>query len=173
MKVTEGTNMNEWEEIYMFPGYSVSPSGFVRNDDTGRLLARTINQRGIVTVGLMRNRHHHCRAVINLVANAYLPRPHNREADFDTPINRDGDRSNVHVDNLMWRPNWFAIKYFRQFRVGHVGIMRPIEDISTHRVYENSWEAAVTHGLLDREILVATIAHTYVFPTFQRFRVIT
>lgn len=160
-----------WEPIPDFPGYSVSREGQIMNEDTGRIMALTRNQHGILQVGLMRNGVQCKRGVALLVARAFLPPP--VPETFDTVINLDGDRSNCHELNLMWRPRWFAVKYHRQFFNGQRGFDQPIQDIHTGVRYKNSWEAAIRHGLLDREILIATLNRTYVWPTYQEFRVIS
>lgn len=162
--------MEEWTQINEFPGYSISSHGRVRNEDTGRLLALLRNQQGIVHVGLMRGLTQFKRSVVVLVANYFLP-PSKLEA-FDTPIQLDGDRSNANVQNLMWRPRWFAIRYHRQFHRPNLGIVVPIRETRTGEEFDNSWEAAIKYGLIDKEILDATLNRTYVWPTYQTFEVI-
>jgi len=131
-----------------------------------------INQGGVVNVGLTDDYGQHKRAVAPLVASAFLPKiPRQRDA-FDTPINLDGDRSNNDVNNLMWRPRWFAVKYFQQFNSEPKGYRVPIEDIKTGERFETSWEAATTYGLLDIDIVVAMERNTWVFPTYQKFRIV-
>lgn len=161
--------MDEWREVREFPGYSVSRDGLVRNDETGRFMTLLRNQGGIINVGLTKNLVQYKRSVTVLVAEAFLP-THPLES-FDTPINLDGDRSNNHVDNLMWRPRWFAVKYFQQFTNGLRGYSVPIIDINSGEQFQTSWEAATKYGLIDREIMIATLNRTYVWPTYQRFRV--
>lgn len=164
--------MEIWRTIRSFPGYSVSDYGRVRNDETERVMALLKNQQGIVNVGMTMNHVQYKRSVALLVATAFLPKqPQQRDA-FDTPINLDGDRSNNHVINLMWRPRWFAVKYFRQFHSYQRGFDVPIEEVNTGERFETSWEAAIKYGLLDREILLATLNRTYVWPSYQKFRVI-
>jgi hypothetical protein len=160
----------EWRSIRDFPGYEVSEAGSVRNMETGRVMSLLVNQRGIVNVGLTRNLKQYKRSVSLLVAESFIPvRP---GQNFNTPINLDGDRFNNSVANLMWRPRWFATEYFRQFITGPVGFTRPIQELGTKERFETSWEAALKFGLLDYEILQATMNRTYVWPTYQRFRVI-
>jgi hypothetical protein len=161
--------MMEWAPIEEFPGYSISSDGRVRNDDRNRLIVLTKNQQGVTQVGLMKNRDQHKRGVALLVAKAFLTPP--SLPAFNTPINLDGDRSNCHVENLMWRPRWFAIKYHQQFHNDLRGFTDPIVDLKTGERFENSWQAAIKYGLLDREILIATLNRTYVWPTYQEFRV--
>lgn len=165
--------MEVWREIRAFPGYSVSDEGRVRNNETGRTMALLKNQNGIVNVGLTKDLVQYKRSVAILVASVFVPKlPQHREA-FDTPINLDGDRTNNHVTNIMWRPRWFAVKYFRQFREGYqIGFAMPIEEATTGEQFKSSWDAATKYGLLDREIFVSTINRTYVWPTYQKFRVL-
>lgn len=160
----------DWAEIEEFPGYSVSAEGQIRNDHTGRILALTRTQRGVIQVGLVSNGVQHKRGVALLVATAFLPPP--VPDTFDTPIHLDGDLSNNNISNLMWRPRWFAIRYQRQFSNGKRGFDQPIMDTGTGEWFPDSWSAATKYGLLDREILVATLNRTYVWPTYQRFKVV-
>lgn len=162
--------IEEWRIIPEFQSYSVSSLGRVRNEDTGRYMALAQNQHGIVHVGLCRGKVQFKRSVPLLVARAFLPIPTN--PSFDSPIQLDGDRINVAADNLAWRPKWFAVKYHLQFHFPPGGFIVPIVEIGTGETFRNSWEAATKYGLLDREIFLATINRTYVWPTYQEFRVI-
>ena len=162
--------MEEWRSIPGFENYAVSDQGRVMNLDTDYFMALTRNQRGILMVGLVRDGVQYKRSVTVLVADAFLE-PHKLPA-FDTPVNLDGDRTNNEVENLVWRPRWFAVKYAQQFYSSERGFLVPIEDIATGETFPTSWEAATKYGLLDREILTATINHTFVWPTYQRFRVL-
>lgn len=163
--------MNEhWKTIEFFHNYSVSNFGNVRTNKSGRILSISPNQFGVVQVGLMRDGVQYHRSVPLLVAKAFLPI---KPAPFDTPINLDGDRNNNHVDNLIWRPRWFAIKYNRQFRYrSERHISNPIVDLKTNEISPNSFECAKRYGLLEEEIVLAIINRTYVWPTYQEFGVI-
>jgi hypothetical protein len=164
--VTGWVTMKEWRTIRNFTDYSVSNYGVVRNDDTGRIMSLLVNQTGVVHVGLTRNRKLHKRAVALLVAETFLKRK--PEETFVTPINLDGDRFNNHVGNLVWRPRWFAVKYFQQFRrvAEKTG---PIEEMKTHEVFETPWEAVTKYGLLYEDILLSLNYGRRVWPTGQRF----
>jgi hypothetical protein len=133
-------------------------------------MAILINQSGIPNVGLTRNRMQHKRAVAPLVAEVWLPRPHHDA--FDTPINLNGDRLNNTVPNLAWRPRWFAVRFFRQFHLPDHAVNRPIEDMKTGEMFEDSWEAVKKYGLLNHDIIIAMLNNTYVWPTYQRFRLL-
>lgn len=158
-----------WQEIIEFPSYSVSDTGLVRNEDTGRTMTQHVNQRGIANVSFNRRGTQYKRSVTVLVATAFVTMA--RPLSFDTPINLDGDRLNNHSGNLLWRPRWYATKYFQQFLADPTGIDRPIQELKTSEVFKSSWDAALTFGLLNFEIVKSISNRTYAWPTYQRFRV--
>lgn len=159
-----------WKPIDFFPGYSVSDHGRIRTDKTGRILALNENQFGVLQVGLMRDGVQHHRSVPLLVAKAFILR---ENIPFDTPINLDGDRHNNRVDNLVWRPRWFAIKYNQQFRQPYENpIMSQIIDLNTREISENSFECARRYGLLEQDLVLSILNRTYVWPTYQEFGIL-
>lgn len=159
----------EWREIWDFPGYSVSNTGLVRNDRKDKIMTLSATQRGIVYVSLNRRGDHFKRSVSVLVAEAFVTTA--KKLSFDTPINLDGDRENNCADNLMWRPRWYAIDYFRQFRDRIDGINSPVQEFKSGDIFKNSWQAALCFGLLEREIVRSIVYLTYALPTYQRFRI--
>ena len=169
--------MENWASIPSFPGYSVSDTGLVRNDETERVLVRLVNPHGNVYVGLVHDGQQFNRSVARLVAEAFLPRHHYHA--FDTPINLDGDRTHLGVTNLMWRPRWFAVKYHQQFKKVW-SENRAIVDVDSGARYRNSMYAAKTHGLLALNVFEWALMYDYymdkevegVFPTNQRFRLV-
>lgn len=164
------TDIERWKEIPDFPGYSVSSHGRVVNDETGREMAITQNQGGVTMVGLTKGLKQYRRSVTLLVADAFLD-PLETPTTFDTPIQLDGDRWNNRVDNLMWRPRAFAVKYHRQFeREPFVPV--PIYEEATGEEFPTSREAAVKYGLLETEIFRALRNKTYVWPTYQIFHLV-
>jgi len=159
-----------WKTIHLFEDYSVSDHGNVRSDKSGRNLALNENQFGLLQVGLMRNGVQYHRSVTLLVARAFLEPV---GGPFDTPINLDGNRHNNHVENLSWRPRWFAIKFNRQFRYSdEYFIDSPIVDQKTGEISDNSLECAKKYGLLQYDIYLAIMNRTYVWPTYQEFGIV-
>jgi len=162
--------MELWEPIELFPEYSVSNRGRIRTDKSGRILALSENQFGLLQVGLMRDGLQHHRSVPLLVAKAFLPYV---PGPFDTPINLDGDRHNNAVENLLWRPRWFAIRYNQQFKRPYENpILAPIIDLKTGEISENSMDCAMRYGLLEKDIVLSILNRTYVWPTYQEFGVV-
>lgn len=157
-----------WVEIFEFPGYLVSDRGNVLNTKTGAVLKITKNAHECRMVGLMKDGVQHKRSLALLVARAFIPDPQHEV--FDTPIHLDGDRNNIHYQNLMWRPRWFARRYMRQFTDNHPTYAYPIEDVDTGWQYASSMDAAMTHGLLDIDIYEGMMNNVYVWPTHQTFR---
>ena len=156
-----------WRTIENFPGYSVSSRGRIRTDKTGRILSLSENQFGLLQVGMMRDGVQYHRSVPLLVAKAFIPQP---SGLFNTPINLDGDRHNNQVENLVWRPRWFAAKYNRQFRIPYENpILAPIVELETGEVSENSFECAKRYGLLEQDLVMSILNDTYVWTTFQKF----
>jgi hypothetical protein len=159
-----------WRKIDSFPGYSVSDHGRVRADKTGRFLSLSQNQYGLVHVGLMKEGLQYHRSVPLLVARAFLLQDN---LLFDTPINLDGDRHNNRLENLLWRPRWFAIRYNQQFRQPYENpITSRIVDLKTGEISENSAHCAQRYGLLEQDLVLSIMNRTYVWPTYQEFGIV-
>jgi hypothetical protein len=128
------------------------------------------NQFGLLQVGMMRDGVQHHRSVPLLVAKAFLPQ---HSGPFDTPINLDGDRHNNHVDNLAWRPRWFAIRYNQQFKHPYeLPIHADLIDLKTGQVSEGSLACAKQYGLLEQDVVLSILNRTYVWPTYQEFAIL-
>lgn len=157
----------EWVPIEGFPGYSINPLGQVVRDSSSRLIHPRFNQYGVPYVGLMRDWKQCNRSLPRLVAEHFLSPP---SEIFDTPINLDGDRENCCVDNLMWRPRWYAVHYNNQFKDRYENpINAPIKALDTHEVFPDSLSAACRYGLLEREVVLAVLNNTCTWPTYQFF----
>jgi len=162
--------MEVWRPILEFPRYSVSDKGRVRNDESGRIMRLSMNQYGVLTVGLMYCGTQFRRSVPLLVANEFVP---GGTETFDTPICMDGDRFNVRANNLIWRPRWFAVKYNRQFVEPYpYPIRRPIRNIVTGEAFPDSTEASKWYGILEEDLVESIDLRTYVFPLFQEFEIL-
>lgn len=157
----------EWVVVEGFPGYSVNPLGRVRKDSSGRALQPRINQYGVPYVGLMRNWKQCIRSLPKLVATAFLPI---QNPIFDTPINKNGDRVDCRVENLAWRPRWYAVSYNNQFEDRYENpINATVIDAETAEGFPNSFAAAIHFGLLEREVVLSILNHTLAWPTYQQF----
>lgn len=158
---------DDWSPVEGFPGYSLNPLGQVRHDYSKRLLGPRINQYGVMYVGLMRDDRQHIRSLPRLVAQAFVDRP---SEIFDTPINKDGDRTNCRADNLAWRPRWYAVKYNRQFEIRYdQPILASIRAVDDDLVFPDSLAAACHYGVLEQEIVLAVLNRTFAWPSYKFF----
>jgi NUMOD4 motif len=167
-----------WKDIEGFPDYSVSDLGRIRTNRSGRILVTYETQSGLVQVGMMKHEDFHGnkrgkqfhRSVPLLVAKAFIVQP---PGPFDTPINLDGNRHNNRVDNLAWRPRWFAVRYNKQFRRPYPNsIFYPLQDKKSGEICSNSFECAKCYGLLEEDVVLSVLNNTFVWPTYQQFRVL-
>ena len=158
-----------WEslETIGFPGYIISNKGEVRNEKNGRVLKLSANQYGVVRVGLMKREEGKqiTLSLSRLVARMFVP---GHGPTFNTPINLNGNREDCTAENLAWRPRWFAVKYFAQFK-GEPLLAVEICDIETLWEFENSRDAAVKNGLLEEDVMKSVVNGDPCFPTWQRF----
>lgn len=163
--------MSDWEPIVGFPGYSITREGRVRHDKNQRPVRPRYNQYGVPYVGLMRDWQQCSRSLPRLVATMFLAPPTDI---FNTPIQLDGDPENCHVDNLMWRPRWYAVKYKRQFEERYdQRIDEPIHAVDKYEQFPNSFEAACRYGLLEKEVVLSIVNNTPAWPTYQEFELVT
>jgi hypothetical protein len=139
-----------WIRSVAFPDYSISNFGDVVNEVTERLLRQNVTLDGVAKVDLFKDGIKYTRSVKRLVAEAFVE---GRIENFDTPINLDGDKSNNRVDNLMWRPRWFAMKYTHQFdQIPDIHRAGPIRDVRTRDRYFDVYEAGTFNGILFKDI---------------------
>ena len=156
-----------WQSIINYPLYEVSNHGEIRNKNSGRPVRLSTTRQGGVKVSLICGTTRHTRSVKVLVADAFV----DGQTDvYDTPIQLDGDQSNVDASNLMWRPRWFAWRYARQFHKADTYIgLGPLCDQKTGLMYKDIYEAATKNGLLFLEIQMSLVNRVPVFPTFHLF----
>lgn len=161
----------EWAslETLGFPLYEISNDGLVRNSHNGKMMKLSGNQDGIIRVGLMKQdiNKQVTLSVLRLVARMFVP---GSSASFDTPIQLNGNRSDCSAENIMWRPRWFAVKYFNQFEETDTPLFKAeIYDVETSREYMDSREVASVNGLLESAVMKSVVDGSPCFPTWQRF----
>lgn len=141
-----------WKKIPDYP-YSVSDTGLVRNDRTGRILKRQVNTWGYYTVSLSVG----CKPVMflvhRLVACAFIPNPN----DYPEVNHIDGNTLNTSVDNLEWCSRSMNMRH-RVDVLGHKSpryviekmtavLRKPIVCVETGVVYNSVAEASLSLGL--------------------------
>lgn len=164
-----------WEVILGFENYEISDLGRCVNRTTGHVLTMQISTGNSPTYFLIRNNKAHARSVRLLVANAFLPRDDRWAQDpevADTPICLDYDPHNCRVENLRWRPRWFAVKYSRQAdMIDWPAFQVPVVNVTTGESYNSIVEACLTEGLLFRDVYdCCGLMKGGVIPTGAKFR---
>lgn len=163
--------MTRWMAVPGFLGYSVSDEGRVRNDDNGRLLTVLRNGDGVCYVGMMHSGVQRRRSLGLLVAERFVEKPFPDRNDFDGIIHLNGDQTDNRPENLMWRPHWFAVKYrFQMVHGPKYDAVGPIMDLDTEAIYETPFEACKVFGLCERDLVLAMVNRSSVWPTYQSFR---
>lgn len=91
--------MELWKDVKGYEGlYAISDLGRVKSFVSHKILSPRDNGQGYGKVGLCKDMVTKNRYVHRLVAEAFIPNPHNK-----TEVNhKDGDPSNNHVSNLEW-----------------------------------------------------------------------
>lgn len=163
----------EWCVFDKFPRYEVSNTGRVINRYTDREIRQSLTQAGQVKVGLTDIRgERRTMLVKTLVAEAFVE---GKDEIFDTVINLDGDQTNCHFTNLVWRPRWFALQWARQQTRIAEGrkpqyLRGQIVDLDTRQIYENVVDAARNTGSAHSEIFVSAWMQQRTWPDNKRYR---
>lgn len=164
--------IEQWAPIKGFPRYLVSNFGVIINEESNREVRQFLTRTGYCYASIMDafDVQRSCSVPL-AVARAFLDPP--SKETFDTPINLNGYREDNFVGNLMWRPRWFAVEYHRQFTRRVPEFTKPIFEVSTGEVFENSMAAAVKYGLLSKDIVLNYATGKSIWPTTLRFRPIS
>lgn len=170
--------LERWRDVDRFFNIQVSDHGNVRNVYTGRMIAQSENMAGDLKINIIVNGHHLSRSVKELVAEAFLDPPELMYIDDSgnmvytnpVPINIDGDKYNNHVNNLAWRPRWFAWKYAHQFNVDPpADYYLPIVNLRTGKKYMNVMEAGLDEGLVWEYVINSASSGRPVYPSGSVF----
>lgn len=153
-----------------FPDYGVSREGEIYNIATEHRRVPSVTKSGSYKITLFHNGVGHTRSVAKIVADAWLYNDFDPEI-FDTPIHLDNDLRNNHVDNLAWRPRWFALRYQIQYWNEEYRLNRTaVEDIRTGEIYESIMGPCQRYGLLFIDVIKSCTEGLEVFPTWKKFR---
>lgn len=161
----------KWMNIVGFPDYRISSVGRVYNLRTSAIMNTSKNNYGHHKITLCApNGRRYTRSVVNLVAKAFV------EPSVplgDKVVLLDGNLDNIVLDNIVWRPTWYAWKYCRQLKVDqptHYQNLAVI-DIMTLTEYSNVIDAGMSIGLLFDDIWRSTYTGVKLFPTGSVFEI--
>ena len=151
-----GSLEERWLRLEDYPNYAVSDQGRVCNIKHDRILRTFQNQYGVLQVGVSPQQGRQTmKSVALLVASTFMP-DHNPK--FNCPINLDGKRDNCSLDNLAWRPLWYARKYNNQFGIPFFHEREiDLEDLKTEQFYETIKDPSIKNGVVYTDIIVSYI----------------
>lgn len=137
--------MIEWKKIDGFENYSVSNTGLVRNDITGKKLKMHIGNHGYYMVNLWGNDKGNWRLIHRLVATAFITNTKNKKC-----VNhKDGNKLNNVVNNLEWctysENQLHRVHILKKVRFPEEALRatrKPVVCIETGETYESVCEAA-------------------------------
>lgn len=145
-----------WKQIEGYKKYSVSDTGLVRNDLTGKTLIPFVTKKGgYLRLNLTENGTQKKHLVHRLVAQAFVPNPDNLE----TVDHINGVKTDNRAENLQWLTSPGNTKKFwdglteerrteiRNFIIGNANryrksVSKPVICIETGATYESAGHAA-------------------------------
>lgn len=110
-----------WKQHPIYKNYVVSNCGDIRHirSETSRAIRR--DRYGYGRVNLVHNEKTITRSVHRLVAETWIPNPHNA----GTVNHKDGDKANNQIDNLEWLSAEDNTRH--AFRSGFVSTCHPVQ----------------------------------------------
>ena len=162
--------MEIWQTIDEFPDYMVSNTGQIYSIRAGRNLVLSKTVQGDLKVQLYYDKVGYTRSVRVLVATAFVEPPVSRPV-CDTVIVLDNNKNDVSMENLGWRPAWFAVKYALQFQSVYPEhyMARQVQNKVSGRVYSSVLECGITEGLLFKEVYLSCLMGKRVFPSSAEY----
>lgn len=168
---------------YFEENYEVSDQGRVRHAVSKLIKTSFVNNFGVpyVTLWDRTRRRNVNKPVATLLAETFIPR---NNYDFDTVIYLNGNRENLSIANLAWRPRAFAINYHRQISLREAKDFhdRQFECLETGTVHHSTYQVAMAEGVLPSGVF-SSIVHNdryydeanpwtkqSVFPTGKSYR---
>lgn len=163
-----------WVRIPEFPDYEISNLGRVGNIRRGHIMQTSLTNFGHVKITLKSEYSdaRFTRSVATLVAEAFVDKPESNQV-CDHVIILDGDFSNIVVDNLAWRPKWFAWKYTHQLKT-HQPIYYHnliVHNKTIDRYYDSVVDAGMMEGMLFDDIWRSTYTAAKLFPYGYTFEI--
>lgn len=89
--------MEIWKPLRNFPNYNGSTEGRIMNIKTQRIMKTFINNSGYVQVCLRKNNQQYTVKVARVIAETFLGEYPGMDVAY-----KNGDRSDIYVDNLEW-----------------------------------------------------------------------
>ena len=161
-----------WKDLEAigYPKYMINQHGEIMHSSSGRSKDPSVNQYGTLYVTLYDSeRAAKSIPVSRLVARMFIA-PESVPVRFNTVIFKDGDRRNVNINNLTYRPRSFAVEYHKHFtnpdrRIDNCAVESYFfEGTSRIRRHPSIDDAARTYGVLPKAIMKHLVSGDLIFP---------
>lgn len=139
--------MEIWKPLKDFPSYNGSSEGRIMNIRTRRILKTCTNDRGYIQVCLRKNNQQYTVRVARILAETFLG-----ERPGMVVAYKNGDRSDVRVDNLEWSTRKDIAREAFDSGRRHAPRSTAIRVIETGKEYATVTECANDTGCCKREI---------------------
>ena len=137
----------KWKKIEGYEKYSVSDTGLIRNENTGRYLAFSKDKDGYLHTSLSKNGVVKQFGVHRIVAKAFIPNPNG----LATVDHKNGNKEDNNVSNLQWLSCADNLeKYWKNHR-------KPVVCLESGVAYPSAYHAAAELGLSPSHI--AEVCH--------------
>ena len=132
-----------------FPNYSISEDGIVMNSK-GRIIKGEISNRGYRRVSLSNNDVKNKKmSVHRLVAETYIPNPHN----YPEVNHKNENKLDNRVSNLEWCSTLDNLNHSRVIEKASVAKFRKVKCVTTGKIYNSIKEASDELGLYHSNIV--------------------
>ena len=132
-----------------FPNYTISEDGEIRNSK-GRIIKGEISNTGYRRVSLSNKDVKHKKlSVHRLVAETYIPNPHN----YPEVNHKNENKLDNNVNNLEWCSTLYNLNHSHVIEKASVAKFRKVKCVTTGKIYNSIKEAADELGLYHSNIV--------------------
>ena len=132
-----------------FPNYTISEDGEIRNSK-GNIIKGEISNTGYRRVSLSNNDVKHKKmSVHRLVAETYIPNPHN----YPEVNHKNENKLDNNVNNLEWCSTLDNLNHSHVIEKASVAKFRKVKCVTTGKIYNSIKEAADELGLYHSNIV--------------------
>ena len=132
-----------------FPNYNVSEDGIITNSK-GKIIKGEISNTGYRRVSLSNNNAKHKKmSVHRLVAETYIPNPHN----YPEVNHKNENKLDNNVNNLEWCSTLDNLNHSNVIEKASIAKFRKVKCITTGKIYNSIKEASDELGLYHSNIV--------------------
>ena len=132
-----------------FPNYTISEDGEIRNSK-GKIIKGEISNTGYRRVSLSNNDVKHKKmSVHRLVAETYIPNPHN----YPEVNHKNENKLDNNVNNLEWCSTLDNLNHSHVIEKASVAQFRKVKCVTTGKIYNSIKEASDELGLYHSNIV--------------------